>query len=103
MPMTLRVEIFPSDLDAAVDFYTRVLGFTLTLDQRDGSPGYLAVERGTVRIGAAHRTQPEGHPGRRPPSGVEIVSRSTTSTPSTPASPPPAGRSSSRPRTRRGG
>ena len=30
--MTLRFEIFPADLDAAVDFYARVLGFQLTKD-----------------------------------------------------------------------
>ncbi len=34
MEMTLRFEIFPSDLDAAVDFYTRVLRFSVTKDQR---------------------------------------------------------------------
>jgi catechol 2,3-dioxygenase-like lactoylglutathione lyase family enzyme len=34
MEMTLRVEIFPDDLDATVDFYTKVLGFIVTADQR---------------------------------------------------------------------
>jgi lactoylglutathione lyase len=73
MTMTLRIEIFPADLDATVEFYTRVLGFTLARDQRDGSPGYVALERGPVRIGAAYRDVPERQPGRRPPSGTEIV------------------------------
>ncbi len=73
MTMTLRIEIFPADLDATVDFYTRVLGFTLVRDQRDGSPGYVALERGRVRIGAAYRDVRERQPERRPPSGTEIV------------------------------
>ena len=34
MGMTLRFEIFPSDLDEVVDFYTRVLRFDVTKDQR---------------------------------------------------------------------
>jgi predicted enzyme related to lactoylglutathione lyase len=73
MTMTLRIEIVPANLDATADFYTGVLGFALVRDQRDGSPGYLALERGQVRIGAAYRDEPEGQPGRRPPSGTEIV------------------------------
>ncbi len=32
--MTLRCEIFPQDLDVIVDFYTGVLGFSVTKDQR---------------------------------------------------------------------
>lgn len=32
---TLRVEAFLCDLDAFVDFYTEVLGFTLAAHQRD--------------------------------------------------------------------
>ena len=35
--MTLRCEILPSDLDATVDFYTRVLRFTVTKDQRQNA------------------------------------------------------------------
>ena len=41
------------DLDAFVRFYTDVLGFTLTVDQRDADYPYAAVESGSVRIGAA--------------------------------------------------
>ena len=73
MTMTLRIEIFPADLDATTDFYTRVLGFTLVRDQRHGSPGYVALERDRVRIGAAYRDVAEHQPGRRPPTGTEIV------------------------------
>ncbi|MDT0263150.1 VOC family protein [Jatrophihabitans lederbergiae] len=73
MPMTVRFEIFPSDLDATTDFYTRVLGFSLAADQRDDPQPYLAVQRDGVRIGAAGR-QDQGHRGsRRPPTGVELV------------------------------
>ena len=40
--MTLRIEIFSVDLDALVDFYTRVLGFSVDRDERSHSPGYVA-------------------------------------------------------------
>lgn len=73
MTTSLRIEIFPADLDATADFYTRVLGFALARDQRDATPGYVAVERGRVRIGAAYRDVAERQPERRPPTGTEIV------------------------------
>jgi lactoylglutathione lyase len=73
MEMSLRLEIFPRDLDATVDFYTRVLGFTLTRDQRADPSAYVALQRGAVRVGAARRDIPDGLPERRPPTGVEIV------------------------------
>jgi lactoylglutathione lyase len=71
--MTLRFEIFPADLDAAVDFYGRVLGFSLTADRRAGPEPYVAMKRGAVRIGAARRPGPDVQPARRPPTGVELV------------------------------
>ena len=49
--MTLRFEIFPSDLDAAVDFYTRVLRFSVTKDQRHDPSAYVSMQRGAVRVG----------------------------------------------------
>jgi lactoylglutathione lyase len=67
--MTLRVEVFPDNLDAFVDFYTEVLGFTLAVDRRATESPYAAVERGAVRIGAA-RAYPRA---RAVPLGVEIV------------------------------
>ena len=73
MEMTLRFEIFPPDLDAAVDFYTRVLGFSLTRDQRGDPVAYVAMQRGGVRVGAARRAGPDAQPARRPPTGVELV------------------------------
>jgi predicted enzyme related to lactoylglutathione lyase len=71
--MTLRFEIFPADLDAAVDFYTRVLRFSVTKDQRGDPAAYVAMQRGAVRIGAARRAVPDAHAARRPPAGVELV------------------------------
>ncbi len=69
---TARFEIFPADLDATVDFYTRVLGFTLVGDERSADPGYVALVRDRVQVGAARRV--DGRPElRRPPTGVELV------------------------------
>ena len=73
MPTTLRLEIFPADLNATVRFYVDLLGFTLVTDRRGDEQPYLALERDAVRIGAAARPG-EGSPAqRRPPGGVEIV------------------------------
>jgi lactoylglutathione lyase len=73
MEMTLRVEIFPDDLDATADFYTEVLGFTITKDERAGPSAYVSLERGRVRIGAARRAVPGVPAARRPPAGAEFV------------------------------
>ena len=71
--MTLRFEIFPDDLDATADFYERVLGFTLTQDERTADQPYLALARDGVRVGAL-AWPGEGDRARRvPPTGVEIV------------------------------
>ena len=50
MEMTLRVEIFPSDLDEVVDFYTRVLRFGVTKDQRHEPSAYVSMRRGAGRL-----------------------------------------------------
>lgn len=72
MTMTTRFEIFSVDLDAAVAFYRGVLGFTVAADRRAADDPYVALLRGTVRIGVAQRGP--GRPEwRRPPTGVEIV------------------------------
>ena len=70
---TLRIELFPNDLDRFVDFYTRVLGFDLVRDRREEDSPYVAVERGTVRIGAARAWTETDAARRRPPQGTEIV------------------------------
>ena len=71
--MTLRVELFPDDLDAFVSFYTVVLGFVLTVDQRGADSPYAAVEHGSVRIGAALAERSVERAARAVPTGVEIV------------------------------
>jgi lactoylglutathione lyase len=73
MEMTLRFEIFPSDLDAAVDFYVRVLRFSVTKDQRHEPSPYVSMNRGQVQVGAARRAVPGARAARRPPAGVELV------------------------------
>lgn len=69
----LRVEIFSDELDAVVDFYTRVLLFTLERDERHVEPAYVALRRGGIRIGAAYRADAVDPRLRRPPTGVELV------------------------------
>ena len=54
----------------AVDFYVRVLRFTVERDERD--EGYVALRRDAVLVGAARR-EPEDAAVRRPPAGVELV------------------------------
>ena len=72
MPTSLRLEIFPADLNATVRFYVDLLGFSLATDRRSDALPYLALTRDDVHIGAV--TVPGGHAAhRRPPTGVEIV------------------------------
>jgi lactoylglutathione lyase len=76
MEMTLRFEIFPSDLDEVVDFYTRVLRFGVTKDERHEPSAYVSMRRGAVQVGAARRaadTVPGARAARLPPAGVELV------------------------------
>ncbi len=73
MKMTMRCEIFPQNLDVIVDFYTRVLNFSVTKDQRDDKDAYVALRRGEVHIGASQRPLPAAPAERRPPTGVELV------------------------------
>lgn len=73
MSAALRCEIFPSDLDATVDFYVQILAFRVIRDERAAEHPYVALERGEVRLGAAARAEPEDRDQRRPPTGVELV------------------------------
>ncbi len=73
MGMSLRCEIFPDDLDATVQFYVDVLGFTVVRDGRDSDSPYVAFERDHVRLGAASRQAVADPDARRPPTGVELV------------------------------
>jgi lactoylglutathione lyase len=70
---SLRIELFPEDLDVFVDFYTRVLGFTLVADRRDTENPYVAVARDTIRIGAVRPQTPVDPRTRTVPNGVEVV------------------------------
>jgi lactoylglutathione lyase len=73
MPASLRIELFVADLDAFVDFYTRVLGFHLSEDRRGASEPYAAVDRDGVRIGAVLSRAEVDRSARSFPTGVEIV------------------------------
>jgi lactoylglutathione lyase len=73
MDMTLRFEIFPQDLDTVVDFYVRVLGFRVTKDERDDPEAYVAMQRGSVQVGALQRELSGPPADRCPPAGVELV------------------------------
>lgn len=82
----LRIELFPTSLTRAIDFYTRVLGFTLLRhepDSPDSDGGYAYVSRDAIRIGFATKDvsqypQSVKNPADRSqfrmwPVGVEIV------------------------------
>ncbi len=71
--MHLRLEIFPKDIDLFLDFYTRVLRFSVDRDESDITPRYATVHRSTVHIGALQSTVPVVEECRNPPMGVEIV------------------------------
>jgi lactoylglutathione lyase len=73
MGMSMRFEIFPADLNATAAFYTTVLGFELTRDERDADRQYLALKRDGVQVGAAARPEVLDRHCRRPPTGVELV------------------------------
>jgi lactoylglutathione lyase len=71
--MTLRIELFPADLDAFLAFYRDVLGFELVADRRGDPHPYVAVRRGAVRIGAARTWHEVDREVRELPAGTEIV------------------------------
>jgi catechol 2,3-dioxygenase-like lactoylglutathione lyase family enzyme len=73
MPAALRCEIFPADLDRSVDFYVRVLGFTLLRDERRSDEPYIYMQRGDVRLGALRDPGAVIEGEQRPPVGVELV------------------------------
>ncbi len=74
--MTFRLELFVDDLSASIDFYHRVLGFTIGEQHLDR---FTPITNGNVRIGLNLRsTLREGHPiqaaeGERLGRGIEIV------------------------------
>ncbi len=74
--MTLRLELFVSDLSKSIDFYTNVLGF----ERMGGDATYVPVRSGAVVIGLGpaaglpkqHHFNPEVQKSRRG-LGTEIV------------------------------
>lgn len=75
MPVSLRIEIFPSDMQRCVDFYTKALRFKVL--RNEGTYAYL--QRDAIFIGAVCGVpphvpgQPVNEASRKPPCGVEIV------------------------------
>lgn len=70
MGATLRIEIFPADVDASVGFYER-LGFEL-VGLKDGPPRYASMRWDDVRIGMC-QAEPRDPALRAVPIGTEIV------------------------------
>jgi len=73
MPASLRIEIFPSDLQRSIDFYSNILGFALL--KRKGKYAYLgrdAIFMGAIEV-LSSETIEERARYRQPNKGVEIV------------------------------
>ena len=71
--MTARFELFATDVDAVVRFYTEVLGLDVAADRGAAGDRYVALERDAVQIGVVPTTGSPSLSARRPPVGVEIV------------------------------
>ncbi|KRE39334.1 hypothetical protein ASG73_03115 [Janibacter sp. Soil728] len=69
MGATLRIEIFPADIEASLEFYA-ALGFEVVGRKED--PPYASIARDDVRIGMVQ--SPVQQPAQRAvPIGTEIV------------------------------
>jgi lactoylglutathione lyase len=73
MPASMRIELFPSDMSVFIDFYTKILNFTLL--QRKGT--YAYINRDSVYIGAIVTPTADSLADRasyrQPFRGVELV------------------------------
>lgn len=82
---TLRIELFPTSLNKAVDFYTRILNFALLRYEPAETPdrGYAHLRRDAIQLGLSTKSA-EDYPtaARDPleraqlrswPTGVELV------------------------------
>lgn len=73
MPASLRLEIFPSDLERSLAFYIDTLQFTI----RKRKENYVFMGRGDIFLAAigipTEETLEEKEAYRRPPKGLEIV------------------------------
>jgi catechol 2,3-dioxygenase-like lactoylglutathione lyase family enzyme len=65
--------MFPLDLDTFLEFYTKVLRFSVDRDERHTETPYVYLHRGAARIGAVPSWSPPSLEHRMPPTGVEIV------------------------------
>jgi hypothetical protein len=73
MPMALRFEIFPADLDSTVGFHTLLLGLRLRTSQAGGACRLCGHGTRQRRVGGAARPEGGDRSHRRPPTGVELV------------------------------
>jgi len=71
--MRLRVELYPADLNATLDFYVHVLDFDCIRDERETGDGYLLLQRDEAVVSASQRADVGDRAARRPPVGVELV------------------------------
>ncbi|KAJ9612363.1 hypothetical protein H2200_003960 [Cladophialophora chaetospira] len=73
MPASMRIELFPANLQQFIEFYTKTLRFTLLKHVDD----YAYLQRDQTFIGAAETASDESleQKGsyRRPKKGVEII------------------------------
>jgi lactoylglutathione lyase len=73
MPASLRIEIFPSNLQRCIDFYTNILQFKLIQHEK----AYIYMKRDNIFIGAipvpSEESASDKAAYRRPTKGVEIV------------------------------
>lgn len=72
MTASLRIELFPADLDAAVVFFTSVLDFAIAKDDRPSGGRYVGLRRGDVGLGLDERPEEGREPWPRR-MDVEIV------------------------------
>ncbi len=71
--MRSRVELYPADLNATLNFYVHVLGFDCIRDERETGDGYLLLQRDEAVVSASQRADVGNRAARRPPVGVELV------------------------------
>jgi lactoylglutathione lyase len=73
MPASMRIEIFPSDIQRCIDFYVDILQFKIR--KHEGT--YLFIQRGEIFIGAVEAPSSETAAAkaayRKPTKGLEIV------------------------------
>ncbi len=71
--MRSRVELYPADLNATLNFYVHVLDFDCIRDERETGDGYLLLQRDEAVVSASQRADVGDRAARRPPVGVELV------------------------------